>query len=248
MNSNTLCEKCHFSDKVTSEKSCTFGIPEAVSTKKTISIINDYNVIHSYACRYGISKDTVSTKLKDYDIDIQEYTKSRVAPSYMVYLVIDMNDNFQTLCNNIMKMNILPKAVSIMFPMGYDTKSVQKICEETFGKLFNWKLHMPLGEKNEYENIKMLLSTDGRLDVVHYVLFTNSSVLQYIVDNDKINRINYILNIDQPDLGALITKTSTNNFYGLFITVDNIKGIYLTDNRLGDVIYEKFKDVLTYYD
>jgi hypothetical protein len=248
MNSNTICEKCHFSDKATSKTSCVFGIPEAIADRKTISVINDYNIIHKYSCRYGISKDAVSTKLTDYDIDIQEYAKNRVAPSYMLYLIVDINDDFQSLCDNIMKMKILPKAVSIMFSMGYNAGSVQGICETTLGKLFNWKLHMPLGEKNEYENIKMLLSTDGRLDTVHYVLFVNSSTLQYIVDNDKINRINYILNIDQPDLGALVTNKSTNHFYGLFITVDNIKGIYLTDNRLGDVIYEKFKDALTYYD
>ena len=56
-NINTSCKKCYFAQEASSEKSCEFYIPEAIAANKKIEVVDNYNYIHNYLCKYGLSKD-----------------------------------------------------------------------------------------------------------------------------------------------------------------------------------------------
>jgi hypothetical protein len=249
MDKNTLCEQCYFVNPIGSEYSCKFGIPEAIKENKVITSVNGYNKIHNYVCRYGISKNVVENKLKEFDVDIEEYTKSRALPKYLLYVAINENDDFNKLCDYINSLDIQPKALSIIFPSQYNVQFVQKICETKFGKKFNWKLHMPIVNQSRYEIAYNLLSTDTRLgDSVDYILFANVNTIQNIIANNSLNQLNYILNIEQPDLGVFIRSGVEDYFDGLFITANNYKNFSIINRDIITEIKNNFKDTINYYD
>jgi hypothetical protein len=249
MQKNTSCEQCYFVNPADSEYSCKFGIIEAIKDSKKITTINGYNKIHNYVCRYGISKTVVETKLKDFDVDIEEYTKSRVVPKYLLYITISESDDFNLLCDYVNQLSIQPKALSIVFQSNYDVQSVQKICENQFGKKFNWKLHMPIVNQSKYETAYSILSTDTRLgNLVDYILFANLNTIKNIVANNSMNKLNYTINIEQPDLGVFVCSASNDHFDGLLMTATNYKNFSIRNRDIVSEVMEKFKDTINYYD
>lgn len=249
MQKNTLCEQCYFVNPIDSTYSCKFGIPEAIKDKKEITIVNNYNKIHNYVCRYGISKNTAETKLKDFDIDIENYTKNRIIPKYLLYIEVSESDDFDSLCDYVNELAIEPKALSMVFPFNYDTGSVQKICETKFGKRFNWKLHMPIINQSKYETAYNLLSTDTRLgNVVDYILFTNLKNIKNNVANSSMNTLNYIINIEQPDFGVFVKSGSEEYFDGMMITVNNYKNLSIINRNITEELKKNFNDTINYYD
>jgi hypothetical protein len=250
---NTLCEKCYFSDKADSDKNCVFYIPDAISDIKTINIVNGYNSIEKYTCRYGVSKDTVDNKMKDMDIgNLEEYAKNRVFPKYMLFIFAEPDeDSLNNICDSINALSIKPQAVSIVFiTESLNDLNPQKICEEKLGKSCSWKLHMFFDtSKKDYEVAYAALSTDTRLQKCEFITLANTETLKYFASTDRINRINYIINVEQPDLALLRTKTTDSYFYGMFMTLDNFKGISNNvDKDIAKAIEDNYKNMIGSYD
>jgi hypothetical protein len=249
MKKNTLCEQCYFADTAESEYGCKFGIPLALKDNREITVHNGYYKIHDYVCRYGVSKTVAETKLKDLTTDIEEYAKSRIVPNYLLYITLSESDNFNLLCDNIDKLSIQPKALSIVFPITYDVQSVQLICQNRFDKRFNWKLHMPIVMSSRYETVYSLLSTDTRLgNTVDYIFFLDSVGLTDAIQNDTMNQLNYMINVEQPGFGGFMKSQSNDYFNGLFITANNYKNLSIVNRDIVEEMFSNFKDNINYYD
>jgi hypothetical protein len=247
-NRNTSCEKCYFSQEATSNKSCEFYIPDVLSSKKNIQIINNYNYINDYVCRYGVSKKAAEEIIEN-DIDIKEYTKIQVSPKYLLFCIDYKDDSLLELCENIKKLCIQPGCVSIVFHHDHDAQNSQSICDNVLGKTIPWKLHKFLEPKKDYEIFNACTSTDQRLTKNPYVWIVNNRILTSAVENDSINKINFIINLEQPDISILNSKVSNDYFTGIFLTIENIKGIVThISPDIGEVIKDMYLDSIAYYD
>jgi hypothetical protein len=249
---NTICERCYFSDTSDSDISCKFHIPDAVRDIKTINIVNGYNVIEKYNCRYGVSKNTVLNKITDKDLDLMDYAKNRIFPKYLLFIFAESTtESINKICESINTLSILPQAVSIVFKnLDINQCNPQKICEEQLGNKFSWKLHLFLDEsKEDYDIINTALSTDTRLNKCSFIMFADTDILGYIASTDRMNRINYIINVDQPNLALLSTSKTSDYLRGMFMTVDNLKGISANiDKNIGQAIKDNYIDMLGFYD
>jgi hypothetical protein len=249
-NINTSCKKCYFAQETSSEKSCEFYIPEAIAANKKIEVIDNYNYIHNYLCKYGLSKDKadeISTNKSE--IDLKVYAKSRVAPAYDLFCILSDNDDIENICDHIIKLEIKPERINLSFKRDYDMKRAQSVCEKILGNKMSWKLHYFLEDKPAYETLHIATSTDDKLSSCKFIWIVNQAILESAINKDSINRINYIVNVDQPDTAILMSKISVDYFYGIFLTIDNMNGIYKNVNpNLGQAIEESYKDTIVYYD
>lgn len=248
--SNTSCEKCFFANEASADRSCEFHIPEAISDQKNIKIINGYNYIANYRCKYGISKEKAN-EIKNYntEIDLKRYSTEHAFVKYFLYCRIHKEDDLEHICNDIKKLQSYPGAVSLVFDHDCDVSNAQSVCNKVLGKAFPWKLHYILETKEESEIFHICTSTDERISRYPYVWIVDSQILNRGVHNDSINRINYIINVDQPSLGILISKSCIDYLIGIFITIDNINGIYKHINQnIGKGIEESYKNSIGYYD
>jgi hypothetical protein len=249
-NINTSCKKCYFAQEASSEKSCEFYIPEAIAANKKIEVIDNYNYIHNYLCKYGLSKDKadeISTNKSE--IDLKVYAKSRVAPAYDLFCILSDNDDIENICDHIIKLEIKPERINLSFKRDYDMKRAQSVCEKILGNKMSWKLHYFLEDKPAYETLHIATSTDDKLSSCKFIWIVNQAILESAINKDSINRINYIVNVDQPDTAILMSKISVDYFYGIFLTIDNMNGIYKNVNpNLGQAIEESYKDTIVYYD
>ena len=247
---NTSCKKCYFAQEASSEKSCEFYIPDAIASNKKIEVIDNYNYIHNYLCKYGLSKDKadeISTNKSE--LDLKVYAKSRVAPVYDLFCMVDTDDQIENICNQIIKLEIKPERINLSFKRDYDMKRAQSACDTILGNQMSWKLHYFLEDKPEYETLHIATSTDDKLSSCKFIWIVNEKILESAIKQDSINRINYIVNVDQPDAAILMSKTSTDYFYGIFLTIENMNGIYKNINaNIGQAIEESYIDTIVYYD
>jgi hypothetical protein len=128
-------------------------------------------------------------------------------------------------------------------------KRAQSVCEKILGNQISWKLHYFLEDKPAYETLHIATSTDDKLSSCKFIWIVNQAILESAINKDSINRINYIVNVDQPDTAILMSRISVDYFYGIFLTIDNMNGIYKNVNpNLGQAIEESYKDTIVYYD
>jgi hypothetical protein len=247
---NTSCEKCHFAKDVSSEQTCTFYIPDALSESKKIEVINNYNYIHNYRCKYGISQKIYDEKIKDMNIDIVEYAKQQVSPKYALFIDFSGTDeDLNQVCKNINSLTIKPKAISIALHHTCSTKNAAKICEGLLGSNLKWKLHYFVTEKEHHEMLDVCTTTDNRLSECVYIWLMNQQTLATAIELDSINKINYIVNVEQPSVGLLHTSKFNGYFYGLFLTLENLKGICTHIHYdISKAVEESYINSIYYYD
>lgn len=247
---NTNCKKCYFAKETTNHNDCVFGIPSAIKNLKKITVIDNYNYIENYTCRYGISQDVYNTKIKDMNIDIEDYARTRAKPKYILYVHVTGNDiNLENVCFNITKLNVTPTKVKISFNKEYDRKNAVAICEKLLPKSYEWKLHYFMDKQDDANMLKASLATDNPESYAQFVWILNEQILNYAVKFNLDQKINYIINVNQPDFGLLHTKQTTDYFYGSFITVSNLN-VLLSNKEytIGEIIKHNFINNLTYYD
>jgi hypothetical protein len=155
----------------------------------------------------------------------------------------------QLLCDNINKLEIKPQAVSMAFDPDYDMTNSKEICHSTLEKSCDWKLHRFLEHKQNHEILSTCISTDERLSACQYIWILNYNTLLSAVANDSINKINFIINVDQPEISILQSKLCTDHFNGIFLSIENLKGIWThIDHDIGRAIESSFNDSIGYYD
>lgn len=245
---HTSCKKCVFAQESSSDMPCGFGIIDQIKHIKNISVKDNFFYIENYHCKYGLSKDTVKEYSQSFDdIDIKQYVLSQNTVKY--YLIIDCRDTRQihTMCKNINSLNILPQFVSIIL---YETDVVTVI--EQIKKYLNpnitWKTHNFLNPDTSFGSaIKVALDTKHNLLSIPYLWFNSSTDLQSIIDYQAIDKINYIVNIEQPTCNFITSRQSTG-IYNLFINSQTY--YYLTKQHLSsiDKIIENIETTSVYYD
>lgn len=221
---HTSCSRCYFSNIVDSEQPCAFHIPEAIKDIKKIDIIENFYYIHEYTCKYGVSKEAVNNKIKEHNIDILEYAKHQAALKYTLY--VKVNDiNFITICDKINHISIQPQFVHLVFDADYDFQNIAQTAEQQFANSsFKWKLHKFIEKQPEHKQLHISLSTNQLLS--KYIWILKDSMLDNCINHDSINQINYTMNIEQPKLAIMQNKSADNYFFGLFMTLDNLEGIW----------------------
>lgn len=245
---STSCEKCNFAKEYGLDDSCFFHIPEAISDIKKVDNKNNYNYIHNYICKYGISKDSAQKIISEYNVDLIEYIKHNISIKYLLFIIVNKNDDITNICNYIKKLNIRPNQISIVFNYEHNPQDAQ-ICEKILAKDYSWKLHYFVVKKEKYEILQNCLSTDTRLEKCQYILILNEQILKFVAEKDSINRINFIVNVQQPNCGMMMYDTS-DDFYGMFTLLKNIYGIFQTypGQDLDKIITENYKQNIIYYD
>jgi hypothetical protein len=224
---NTSCEKCYFAHPASSEKPCDFYIPDVVQDTKKLEIINDFYYIHQYRCKYGVSKETAEGQLKNFDVDIHEYAKHQVVPKYVLYVKTTTPEAFERVCTNLIKLAIPPQFVHLVFDYDFNITNIQQTADKILTDAnFRWKLHRFLEEKKDWQQLYVSLSTDQNVAKSDFIWILNDQMLDIAIENDYINKINFIINVQQPDLGILTNHLSDNYFYGIFMTLDNLDGIW----------------------
>lgn len=247
---NTSCERCYFASPVDKEKSCEFFIPDVLKDKKQLEEVNGFYYIHNYRCKYGVSKESAEGPLKQFDVDLKEYAKNQVIPKYELYLKINSGENFEKICENIKKLAIAPQSIHLVFDYDFDVTNVQPTADRVFkNATFRWKLHRFLEEKPDYEQLYVCLSTDQYVAKSDFIWILNDTILETCIINDSINRINFIINVEQPDLGILNYRLSENHFYGIFMTLDNLDGIWQHEGHdIDQTIKSLYIDNVGFYD
>lgn len=247
---NTSCENCYFASEAESEKPCTFFIPDAIQETKKIEVKNSYYYLNDYQCRYGVSKETYNNKIKDMDIDIIEYAKAQAIPRYILYVYIKGDDlTLRQVCDNINKLAVRPEKIKIAFDHTFNVVNAADICEELLGKKFNWKLHYFFDEQPDYNMLNVAITNDNVLTYSKFIWILDHNLLDYIVKNNLDNSINFIVNVQQPPVAILNSKKSTGYFYGMFMTLDNLMGIWSHVSKdISKAIEESYKDSISYYD
>lgn len=247
---NTSCENCYFASEASSEKPCEFFIPDAIKDTKKVEIKNNYYYLTDYQCRYGVSKQAYETKIKDMNIDIVEYAKSQAIPKYILYVYIKGDDlTLRQVCENINKLSIRPERIKIAFDHTFNVANAADICEELLGKNFNWKLHYFFDEQPDYNMLNVAITNDNPLTFCKFIWILDDKLLDWVVKNDLDNKINFMVNVEQPPVAILHTKKASGYFYGLFMTLENLIGIWShVSKNISKAIEESYKDSINYYD
>jgi len=250
LKTGTYCKKCYFSQEAKSITPCEFYIPDAISSSKKIDIIEEYNYISNYRCKYGVSKKAAEEILNnDPNFNIKEYSKQQISIKYAIFIRIKAGEDISIICENINKLQIAPQAVSMAFDPDYNMTDTKDICHNILGKSCDWKLHRFLLEKKDHEMLSTCISTDERLSKCQYIWILDYDTLLSSAANDSIIKINFIVNVDQPDISVLQSKLSSDYFNGIFLTIEALKGIWThIDHDIGKAIESLFKDRIGYYD
>lgn len=245
---NTSCQNCYFSDKASSSQACQFDIVNQIKDEKNISIKNDYYYIENYSCRYGFSRTQYETNKKDLeDIDLKQYILEKQLVSY--YLIIDHRENIsiKNICENINKLQIKPKFISIFCYEANIGPYLDDLNKYLDNKL-KWKTHNFLTKTTSTSlAIKTALDTATNLSDINYIWINKSDQIQNLIESNAIEKINYIVNIQQPVCNFVKSKFS-DNLYTVFLNTQTYQ--YITKN-INQMLEDGIKQIDTtsiYYD
>lgn len=240
--SNTSCEKCYFAKPADSDLPCAFFIIDAIKDLRKIDTVNSYYYINDYQCKYGVSKNIAENRLSDFNIDITEYAKQQTAINYSIYIKLynlDI-DNIKTVCYQIKQLSIAPKSINIVFDNASSFNTIKDTCTAEFSGLdFTWKLHNFLEQQTDEDQLHTCLCTDKQLSTSQFIWILNDTILNICSLNDSINHINYLCNIEQPKLAIFANNCTDIYFYGMFISLENLKGLWTHEGRNLDSAIKK---------
>lgn len=228
MKYSTDCSKCIFSSEVDSgDDSCKFKIIDGIKDIKTIDIKNNYYYINKYICKYGFSKDKQVSLEQDFpNINLIEYIKQKNYIKY--YLVIDNLDNklsLEDICNQILKLTIKPHCVSVLTRQESMPDAIKQ-CNQILKESMMWRLHNFFDMQIDFDiGSFTILSTAKQTKEANYVWFLHDYQIQTMLDEKAIEQINYIVNVEQPEIGIFKSKHKTDTIGGLFMTYRNYDGL-----------------------
>ena len=212
---STKCKECIYSDKISSNKPCSLNIIESIKASKKINVIDEYNVIENYQCRYGFSKKIYDENKQNIkDIDLINYIKHKNLIKY--YLVIDFisDKNYcpNTLYESINALSIKPEYISILIQQSNPQKLIDN-CNLFLDKSLKWKIHNFLDEDMGIDNaIKVALDTNKVLEKTQFLWINSASDMRYIIENNAIEKINFIANILQPTCNFIRSSVLTSDY------------------------------------
>lgn len=222
---NSSCEKCLFSDKISSEEPCKFNVINHIINSKSLKVINDYYYIENYQCQYCLSKDFYSKNKEQFDsVNLIEHIKQKASLKY--YLIIDCEKDIdvQQLINKVLNLSILPKFVSFIV-RGADPKSVSDLVGELTKTEtpFIWKVHaITVLDMSFDEALKITLDTNIKACKSSYIWIRSYD--QIMSDCSEIDIINYLVNIKQDNVSILCSSAS-NTIHSCFLNTKDYEDL-----------------------
>lgn len=248
--SNTSCGLCYFADKAGSNNPCKMHIINQIMDIKDVEVRDQYYYIKNYTCMYGFSKKQYE-KHKEMlsDIDIENFIRKKSLIKY--YLVIDCREDYdiQTMCDYINKLAIPPAFISIII-YETDLSVIVKQLEKLINPTIKWKTHNFLTKDiSSSHAIKTVLDTNLTLQQSNYIWINRANDLQTIVDNYVIEKINFIVNIQQPSCNFVRSKnTDKHSIYDLFMNTETYDYLKTKVNPMLEKSIIDSNTVSSYYD
>jgi hypothetical protein len=224
---NTPCEKCYFAQKISSNNPCVFNIPNLIKDYHKIEIAEDYYRLTNYSCKYGFSKKTYEENIdRFHDIDMIEYVKTNNIVKYSLALILKENDTCESVYNSIHKLSILPYYITIICK--HNTESLHKMLQSS-DKYIKYKIHKFLENIPEPQALHIALETNkNNIGNLLWILDTNG--LDYCVEQDSVQNINYIINVIQRHAHYYKSKYLNSQFNGIFINSNNYWNLSRTND------------------
>lgn len=247
---NTNCKECMFADIVSSTKPCKFDIIESIKDIKNIKEQNEYYVIENYQCRYCFSKkikEKNEETLKN--IDIVNEIKSRNLIQYTMVVDSRINNNYESIVSEINKLTIKPKYL-LFLSHSTTSKEIKKI-ESNISEKIKWKV------QNFFQNdidrnsaIRIAADTNKDIEKIPFFWIVNPDHLPYLNDSKSTEKINYIVNVEQPVCNFIRSKEYLeNNFHNIFMSYQTYNHIVKNINSsLEDGINSLENTTVVYYD
>lgn len=243
MKRSTDCSKCYFSSDVNSDQdSCKFKITESIKDKKDITVKNNYYYINNYVCKYGFAKDKMDDFVKDFpDVDLIEYIKDKNYIKY--YLVINNLDGdlgLADICDKILKLTIKPTCVSILTRQESMPDAIKE-CSNILQESMQWRLHNFFDMEIDFGvGSFTVLSTAKQMKISNFIWMLHDYQLQAMIDEKAIEQINYIVNIEQPEIGILKSQHTSDMIGGLFMTNKNYEGLTGSISQVINIALDSF--------
>lgn len=238
MTHHTHCKNCMFSKSSDNDSPCEFDIISCIKDSHECTIKDNYWYIKDYKCRYAIGENFYNKQMRNHieeqNLDIKKFIAFQNTIKY--YLVINFDNNnysIEKLCNQIKKLEIPPKFLSIMF-YSQDKNfmlNVVTVFKDIIGDSIEYKIHNFVENISKDEALFTILETTIRKNNSQYLWILDVDSLDYSVDDGSIEKINYQINVIQPICNMLRSKISNNNFDTLFLNFENYSGITKNINQ-----------------
>lgn len=223
---NTLCQNCIFSKNVNSDNPCVFDIPNLIKENFSVLENNGYYQIINYGCRYGFGKKTYEENIdKLHNLDMKEYVKNNNIVKYSLALCVE-GDNSKILVDNLNKLSIKPSYVTIIC-----NNNGQTLAQTLKNTNYNipYKIHNFLEYTSFPKSLHIALETNKN-KIKNLLWILQEKDLDYVVNNDSIQNINYLINVAQPPSHYYKCKTIDSQFGGIFINSNNYWTLSRTEN------------------
>jgi hypothetical protein len=223
---NTMCKDCYFADTASSDKPCFFDIPNIVRNSNKIEVIDNYNKINNYICRYGFSKKIYQENIdKLHNVDMIEYIKQSNIVKYSLALVIK-NSEAENIYQKIHQLSILPYYITIICYK--DAQQLHSLLQSPQNYI-KYKIHKFLEEIPASHALHIALETNkAKIGNLLWILDENG--LDKVLEQDSIQNINYTINVLQTPAHYYKNKNIDSQFNGIFINTNNYWNLSRTHN------------------
>jgi len=223
---NTKCQECMFAYPVSDSagSGCSKQIIEKIKNEKNITLDSDnFNIIESYACRFGFSKTVYEANKEqlesiDFDNRLAENSKIRY---YLLLDCVDDTFDIEKSIQSLTNLNIPPKAVSFMF-RSLSFRPFNSNHTELFNKYGSdivYKAHNFVDNMDLEPAIDHILSTNSKNNDTALFLVYNCTSLDGL--SKDIEAINNNVVLYQKPMIAMVDSQHT--IYRLAMTFDNYK-------------------------
>lgn len=229
---NTRCERCIFSNPVSSGNPCENKIIEYIKETKKLKVINDFYSIEQYSCKMGFSRDIYEKNKQEASLsEIKQKIVEEACIKY--YLIMDITEcgpkDIKTLCKKLLSLDIKPAFISfIMFPDESNKKKIETLKKYADNTLM-WKAHSFI------ENISIDDAIHASLDTNFY---KNDSRFILIYDPQDISELNLDINTINSEINIMQKffhygkKKKRKKLNGLFIHFDNYQTCRSIDKNI----------------
>ena len=248
---NTSCKDCIFANMAEHEESCEFGIIKEIRDDHHVVVIDGYNYIKDYTCKYGLSKfayDQYLQHLSNEDIKKTIANKAIIQYTLFIDTSSDNQDiDYPDLCQDINKLSIMPNYIIFL---GWELSSVDlSTLKNTINPNVRWKFLTSADKESSDMNMWSIFQTNKN-NVGAYIWINKANNLKDRVEKDMIRNINHLIMVKQPVCNFLRSVVSTgSNSDSLFMTKENYIGITKNfDKSIGIAICEMGETIIKYYD
>lgn len=247
MITNTKCELCMFANAASSDNPCENKLIEFIKDTKKIDIVNNYYVIHDYACKMGFSKEHYEKNKDKLSLaEIKQEIVNRVCMTY--YLVMDITKcstaEIENVCKKLNTIDIKPAFISfILFPSGDNKEKIFTI-KKYIDNSIMWKAHTFIENMSFDDAISAALETNFYKNNSRYILIYNPKDIEDL--NKDTNQINSDIMILQK-IFHYGKKIKSQSLDGLFLRFDNYEICKSIDKDINKALETNTKAIVLNY-